>query len=446
MKPFCKTEKQKQAIALIGGNASNIMLFGGSRSGKTFILVWVVVLRALAAARSRHTILRFRFNHIKASIVLDTFPKVMSLCFPDIDYHIDKTDWYAKMPNGSEIWFGGLDDKERTEKILGQEHATIYLNECSQIGYNAVLFAMTRLAQVVMCKTSTGERHLSLLMLYDCNPPSEAHWSYKLFKKHLDPETKKPLTDANDYACLQINPADNKGNLDKKYLERLENMPARIKRRFWDGEFADVTENALWTNELIDRFRVLEAPQMVRVVISVDPSGAGDTDNADNDAIGIVVAGLGEDGIGYILEDVTVKAGPKTWGNVAVSAYDRHEADIVVGETNYGGEMVKFVVQAAKPGVPFHKVNATRGKHVRADPISVLYSQGKVKHVGTFPELEDEMCGFTTAGYIGDDSPNRVDAMVWAITELFPRIAKKEVPKQPPRRMNYNAESTGWMA
>src|SRR5271154_1169472 len=104
-------------------------------------------MRALKASRSRHCILRFRFNHLKASIVHDTFPKVMEICFPDTEYKIDKTDWFAEFGNGSTIWFGGLDDKDRTEKILGQEYATIFLNECSQIPLTSRDVATTRLAQ-----------------------------------------------------------------------------------------------------------------------------------------------------------------------------------------------------------------------------------------------------------------------------------------------------------
>jgi phage terminase large subunit len=109
------TAKQEQAQAILGSNATHLMLFGGSRSGKTFLLVRNIVFRALKAPKSRHAILRFRFNHVKASIVLDTFPKVMEVAFPGVQYEIDKTDWYAKLPNGSQIWFGGLDDKERTD-------------------------------------------------------------------------------------------------------------------------------------------------------------------------------------------------------------------------------------------------------------------------------------------------------------------------------------------
>ncbi len=145
---FQLTAKQKAQVELASTDATHIMAYGGSRSGKTFGFVRAVLLRGLAH-KSRHAILRYRFNHIKASIILDTLPKVMELCFPGVaaNCKLDKTDWYYTLPNGSEIWFGGLDDKERTEKILGQEYSTLYLNECSQIPYASRNMAMTRLAQ-----------------------------------------------------------------------------------------------------------------------------------------------------------------------------------------------------------------------------------------------------------------------------------------------------------
>ena len=111
----------------------------------------------------------------------------------------------------------------------------------------------------------------------------------------------------------------------------------------------------------------------MRVVVAVDPSGAGDSENADNDAIGIVVAGLGTDGNAYVIEDITVKAGPATWGRVAADAYDRHQADCIVGEINYGGAMVQYVIKTAAPKANYRQVTASRGKAVRAEPIAALY-------------------------------------------------------------------------
>jgi phage terminase large subunit-like protein len=433
------TAKQEEAQVILAGDATHIMLFGGSRSGKTFLLVRNTVFRALKAPKSRHAILRFRFNHVKNSIVHDTFPKVMELCFPGVEYGLDKTDWFATLPNGSQVWFGGLDDKERTEKILGQEYATIYLNECSQIPQSSRETAVTRLAQLV--DQSIDGRPTTPLkprMYYDCNPPSKAHWSYKLFVEKRDLETKQPLANPGDYAHFQMNPESNAENLSAGYLDTLRGLSARNRKRFLDGVFADATPNQLFNLDTIEKWRNVgdRLPDMVRLVIAVDPSGSGDIDSADNDAIGIAACGLGTDGNAYLLEDLTVKAGPATWGKIATDAFDRHKADVIVGEQNYGGAMVQFTVQTAKPRVPYKAVSATRGKVVRAEPISALYEQGKVRHVGNFPELEDELSAFSTVGYLGESSPNRADALIWALTELFPGVVNKRQELKPIKYSN----------
>ena len=427
------TDRQEKAQAIIAGPAQHCMLFGGSRSGKTFLFTRNVVFRALKAPGSRHAIFRFRYNHLKASVVLDTFPKVMKLAFPGVKYQMHSQDGFAELPGESQVWFAGLDDKERTEKILGMEFVTEYFNECSQIPLGSVDTAITRLAQRVESKIEG--RPTTLLKpraYYDCNPPNKGHWTYKRFIQLIDPETKRPLARPEDYASFLINPADNQENLSPEYLRTLEGMPARMRARFLEGRFADANPDALFPEEHIDKWRVLDGvvPEMVRVVVAVDPSGSGDVDNADNDAIGIVVAGIGTDGNAYVLEDCTIKAGPATWGRVATSAFDRHQADCVVGETNYGGAMVQQTITVARPRTPFKKVTATRGKVVRAEPFSALYEQGKVRHVGMFVDLEEELSGFSTYGYTGQGSPNRADALVWALAELFPAItAGPRTPK-----------------
>jgi hypothetical protein len=379
-------------------------------------------------------------------VVFDTFPKVMDLAFPGVKYTISKTDWFAEFENGSQIWFGGLDDKERAEKILGMEFATIYLNECSQIPQGSRDIAVTRLAQqVTQIVQGRQEKPLKPRLYYDCNPPSKVHWSYRLFVEKRDPDTKLPLHNQQDYACFQINPQDNAENVSAGYLETLKNLSQRLQKRFLKGEFADATPNALFKEEDIDKWRVVDAnlPDFVRVVVAVDPSGSGDVDNADNDAIGICVVGLATDGIAYLLEDCTVKAGPATWGRVAVSAYERHSADVVVGESNYGGAMVQHTIQTARARTPYKAVTATRGKVVRAEPISALYEQGKVRHVGDFQELEDELVAFSTVGYMGESSPNRADALIWALTELFPGIVRGERKKVPLKTV---PELESWMS
>jgi phage terminase large subunit-like protein len=201
-----------------------------------------------------------------------------------------------------------------------------------------------------------------------------------------------------------------------------------MRERFLKGRFADLTEGAYWNGEDIEKWRTTgsELPDMQRIVIGVDPSGAGDEENSGNEEIGIVVCGLGTDGNAYVLEDLSIKAGPRKWGNVVASAYDRHLADKVIGEINYGGAMVEHVVQTARPRTPFEAVTASRGKAVRAEPISALAEQGKIRHAGTFMQLEEELCSFTKGGYVGSGSPNRADAFVWAMTALFPALTRKE--------------------
>lgn len=443
---FKLTAKQEEAQEILAGAATHGMLYGGSRSGKTFLHVRNIVLRALKASGSRHAILRFRFNHVKASVILDTFPKVMKTCFPDVPYDLSKTDWYVTLPNASQIWFGGLDDKERTEKILGQEYATMYLNEASQIGKDARDMAATRLAQLAPLDGQPG-KFLQPRMFYDCNPTNKMHWTYKMFIQKIDPDTKLPLENPADYVNCKMNPEDNKENLSATYMSTLNALNPRMRKRFKDGDFADATPNALFDDITIEKWRVIDGvvPDFVRVAVAVDPSGAGDTGNADNDAIGIIVAGIGTDGNAYVLEDCTVKAGPKTWGDVATNAYDRHAADVVVGETNYGGEMVKFVIQTCRPRTPYKQVTASRGKAVRAEPFSALYEQGKVRHVGDFIELEEEMTHFSTHGYVGTGSPNRADALFWCLAELFPGLVKG--PKAPPIPYEeFQYQAGAWMA
>ena len=426
------TERQREALRLLGSDATHILLYGGSRSGKTFLIIRAIVIRALAAPHSRHAVLRFRFNHVKQSVCLDTFPKVMRLCFPQVQYKLDHTDWYARLPNGSQIWFGGLDDKERTEKILGMEFVTIFLNEASQIPYGSRNMAITRLAQKVACNVIDADgKHIGQQIMrrkcyYDENPPSQAHWSYRQFVKKVDPETGRVLTDPENYAQMQINPEDNLENLPTDYLNTLAGLPAKMRERFLKGRFQDLTEGAYWNSEDIEKWRESNPPDMQRIVIGVDPSGSGEEDNEGNEEIGIVVCGLGTDGNAYVLEDLSVKCGPRKWGNIVATAYDRHMADKVIGEINYGGAMVEHVVQTARPRTPFEAVTASRGKAVRAEPISALAEIGKIRHAGTFPKLEDELCSFTKAGYVGTGSPNRADAFVWALTSLFPALTRKE--------------------
>lgn len=232
---FKKTAKQIEAIKVLSSRAKDIMLFGGSRSGKTFIIIYAIIVRA-CKTKSRHAILRFKFNHAKRSIWLDTLPKVINLCFPDLgitEKSYNKSDFYLKLPNGSEIWVGGLDDKERVEKILGNEYSTVYFNESSQINYDSVQKAKTRLAE---------KNSLKKKSYYDCNPPTKLHWSYWAFEKKLDPIADEPFKNPERYDSLLMNPMDNLENIDEEYIELLQAMPEKDRERFLLGLYTDASD------------------------------------------------------------------------------------------------------------------------------------------------------------------------------------------------------------
>ncbi len=432
---FQLTEAQDRAFDVLISDAVHVALGGGARSGKTFLLVMTVIMRALKSPGSRHAIFRFRFNALKASVIMDTLPKVMSLKFPGLMAKCDmnKTDWFLTLPNGSEIWFGGLDDSERTEKILGMEFATIYFNECSQIPWASIVLALTRLAQ----QTDS----LKLKALYDFNPPSKLHWTYISFVDKRNPETKKPYDREFDHAFYLINPGDNTDNLDPGFIRMLEGLPEKARNRFLLGRFADDTDGAYWSQELLAQNRKLghardPIPEFLRIVVAVDPSGCSGPEDTRSDEIGITVEALGTDNHGYLLEDLSGKYSPEEWGSVTVEAFRRHRADRVVGEVNFGGDMVRAVIHAVDSDIPYSEVHATRGKVVRAEPIAALYEQNKIHHVGHFPDLEDQLCSLSPGGYMGLRSPDRADSAIWGFTELFPQMTKKAQKAWVPPQVN----------
>lgn len=179
--------------------------------------------------------------------------------------------------------------------------------------------------------------------------------------------------------------------------------------------FAADNPGALWTRALIDACRVNATPVMKRIVVGVDPSGGEGRRNAE---VGLVAAGIGEDGLAYVLEDASARLGPAAWGKKAVALYQRHQADRIVAERNFGGDMVAHVLRTVDPSAPIKLVTASRGKAARAEPIAALYEQGKVRHLGAHIALEDEMASWDPLADSGP-SPNRVDALVWALTELM---------------------------
>ena len=208
---------------------------------------------------------------------------------------------------------------------------------------------------------------------------------------------------------------DNAENLSQSALLEMQERYAgtRLGQQELFGAILDDNPGALWSRGLLETARVKEAPTLTRVVVGIDPAV---TSGDESDSTGIVVAGMTPDGHYYILADYTLKASPQVWAEKAVYAFELHKADRIIAETNNGGDLVVHLLQQVKNTVPVKKVTASRGKAVRAEPIAALSEQGKLHMVGYFPELEDELCEYEPG--VSSKSPDRMDAMVWAVTEL----------------------------
>jgi predicted phage terminase large subunit-like protein len=209
---------------------------------------------------------------------------------------------------------------------------------------------------------------------------------------------------------------DNADNLAPAFLKAIlaQYEGTRLGRQEIEAELLEDVPGALWTRDAIERARVAALPALRRVVVAIDPA-ASSAEGADE--TGIVVAGLGEDGHGYVLDDRSGRLRPHDWAARAIAAFHAHRADRIVAEVNNGGEMVEATLRMLDASVPYKPVHASRGKMLRAEPVAALYEQGRVHHLGAFPALEDQMCVF--AGAAGGASPDRLDALVWALTELM---------------------------
>lgn len=242
---------------------------------------------------------------------------------------------------------------------------------------------------------------------------------------------------------------DNRANLAPSFIKTIVDKYAgtRLGRQELSAEILDDVPDALWTRAALDRDRrkADQVPPLNRIVVAIDPAAKLNEMPEEGAATGIVVAGVGEDGRGYVLDDATCRESPNGWARKAIACFDRYEGDCIIGEVNNGGDMVESTIKVVRPGVPFKAVHASRGKWTRAEPIAALYEQGRISHVGTFAPLEDEMVNFGPNGMAGDASPDRVDALVWALTELFPAMVKKavKVVEQPKAPTHFSPNS--WM-
>jgi len=408
--PFVKTAQQVKAIKCLNA-VTNSLIYGGSRSGKTTAIIRNMILRGLKKP-SRHLLVRHRYNHAKVSIMHDTMPKLTPMCFPGLKIKENKSDsyyeWDAQSGGKSQLWIGGIDDAERIEKILGNEYSTIFLNEISQISFEAVTTLQTRLAE------NTG---LKLRMYMDCNPPGKRHWSYKYFHEGLNPDGTAHGLDTQ--YCV-LNPMDNIENLPPEYVRILEALPERQRQRYLSGMYLNDIEGAHWSDQDIINAKMRVTTDLVKVVVAIDPAT---TDNPGSDECGIMVCGLDDQDGGVILDDRSAKCSTRKWAQRAVNAYHDYNANEIVAESNQGGDLVKDAIHAIDPNIKITMVHAANSKRARAEPVAQLYELGRIAHdppenkETALAKLEEE---YTT--WIPDEepwSPNRLDAAVWGFHHLF---------------------------
>ncbi len=415
--PFIKNPKQPEACDLMN-RFQHALMYGGSRSGKTFIAVRNIIIRCLRK-KSCHLIVRLHFNDVKRAIYHKTFPDVMRMCFPGINYKWNKQDWFVTIygPNGieSQIWLGGISDEKRAEKILGNEYSTIFANECSQITYESIILLRSRLAE------TSG---LNLRFYYDLNPSGKKHWTYQEFVLGLVPGSKKPSKLKKKSSYIIINPIDNLENLSLDYLELLESFPERQKKRFLEGKYLSEIEGALWTDQMITDAQCVQAAEPIKTVIAIDPAV---TNTENSDETGIIPCSIDEFGTGIIHDDLSGKFGTGTWAQRAVNAYHLYDANCIVAEVNQGGDLVEDAIHNIDKNIKVIKVRASKGKFARAEPVSQLYEnrQLRVRHEKHMPELEEQLTEWVPLN--SKKSPDRLDALVWGLTYLMLRKHERAV-------------------
>lgn len=411
---FRKNSKQIEAIDLLGEYDEGL-LEGGSRSGKTFIEVYTQIARGKKYPGTMHLALRKRFNHAKAALWHQTIPQVFKKAFPAIKYKANKQDYFFEFGDGSQLWIGGTDEKDRVEKILGTEWADILLNETSEQVYDTYETLKTRL------NPPKGVRPLYMM---DQNPGNKRHWTYKKFHQLIDPATGQPLSEVQKSRqfVLLMNPKDNIINLSDGYISNLESLSEAKQRRFLYGQYSDDTERALWKRTWIQQTRRIErSKDVVRAVVAIDPNVTEDKKvTSGTDSAGIITVAQLQKIDGHFHYEVWSDDSTPglSWGGEAVAAFKRNKADKIIAEVNQGGDLVKMNIRNYDQQIAdyhYDSVRATRGKEVRAEPVADLYRLGYVHHVGDFPELEDELCEWIPGE---GRSPNRLDALVWAILYL----------------------------
>jgi len=385
-----------------------LIVTGGRGSGKSFALSLALTLAAREIGM-RCLFTRWTMASAKDSILPEFREKIELLASAD-EFRVTAND-ITHVASGSTVMFRGI------KTAAGNQTAKLK----SLHGLNAwVLDEAEEMPDERTFETidlSIRDRRGRDLVSLSLNPAHKRHWIYRRFFERRGIPAGFCGT-RGDTTYIHTTFEDNLENLPASYQQRildgLRGNPARFAH-IWGGAWAEEVQGALWNYAMIadHRREREEMPDLERVLVAVDPNASS---GPGADEAGIVVGGRGTDGHIYVLEDASGQMGPAEWARVACQKYEIHKADRIVAEKNQGGDMVTLTIQGYRPDVPVSLVNASRGKITRAEPVASLYSQGKVHHVGRFPELESEMMSYT--GRPGSCSPNRLDALAWLVSAL----------------------------
>ena len=361
--------------------------FGKTRSGAEFV-------RARIAARAARRIALVAPTEADArDVMVEGESGLLAIAPPDYRPVYEPSKRRVTWPNGA---IATLFSAEEPERLRGPQHDLAWCDELAAWRYpqtwDMLMFGL-RLGEDPRAVVTTTPRPNQLIRALLADP-------------------KVVVTRGRT--------VENRAHLAPAFLAQIVRRyeGTRLGRQELDAELLEDAPGALWRRGVIEASRVAAPPALARVVVAIDPAAAS---HKDADETGIIVAGRDADGGGYVLADASGRYAPAEWARAAIAAYAAHRADRVVAEVNNGGEMVEATLRMVDPNVPFAAVRAARGKAARAEPVAALYEQGRVRHLGAFPQLEDQMCAFTAdfdpdaAGY----SPDRVDALVWALTELI---------------------------
>lgn len=317
--------------------------------------------------------------------------------YPDIDYEPSKRR--LTWPNGAQATTYSADKPDR---LRGPQHTKAWCDELAAWRYPEawdMLHMGLRLGAAPQCVVTTTPRPTTIIRGLVDSAAEDAR-----------------------YRVATGSTYDNAANLAPAFLEAIKRQyeGTRLGQQEIYASILDDAAGALWSRAVLEELRVRKLPAMRRVVVAIDPAA---TSNAASNETGIIICGLGQDGQGYVIDDLSGRFGPDAWARRAVQAYRRHSADRIIAEVNQGGEMVESTLRTVDPIIPYTGVRASKGKRIRAEPIAALYEQRRVHHVGFLPELEDQLCMWDADD--GSPSPDRLDAMVWGLTELMKPYAAK---------------------